>query len=379
MFADAYADSYSGLTEENKIVYESRNLKVIKSWTYNEHTDILYHIFKPSFTWTTHSNGEFRYNSGTPLLQAIQVALAPIILDLDDENPLVHHTTYNFPKSQQIAYATANNRPIIGGFTGLEVDMDWALHQLNFWKYHMIREEECTLFAAFQGLADGEQPTFHTSQLTDQTAPAIGKHWKGAYAFVTHEDIVDVRDGNNEDPNIQDEFNSDEVLGDLQDLTLALNEEGETTWNPEFERHLSSLKQPAPMARTRAQQRSSPPASFFCQQRSFRFGGSGEDAEEGFHADGWFNQLPPQSGIPGWQRMTMMKYYTSDEFDAIDYNSLWAYEGLVLPGGKIIVGRWWSPTTRLRDGEIYSGPFILWCVDAAHVGEIEKGEDGGIS
>lgn len=25
--------------------------------------------------------------------------------------------------------------------------------------------------------------------------------------------------------------------------------------------------------------------------------------------------------------------------------SLWAYEGIVLPGGNVIVGRWWSPVS----------------------------------
>ena len=27
---------------------------------------------------------------------------------------------------------------------------------------------------------------------------------------------------------------------------------------------------------------------------------------------------------------------------AVD-NAIWAYEGIVLPGGKIMVGRWWNP------------------------------------
>lgn len=43
----------------------------------------------------------------------------------------------------------------------------------------------------------------------------------------------------------------------------------------------------------------------------------------------------------------MMKYYVEDEdfaspLAAID-DSLWAYEGVVLPGGMIVLGRWWHP------------------------------------
>ena len=43
--------------------------------------------------------------------------------------------------------------------------------------------------------------------------------------------------------------------------------------------------------------------------------------------------------------MTMMKYFDDDtDPTGIDLNALWAYEGVVLPGGQIAVGRWWSPS-----------------------------------
>lgn len=48
---------------------------------------------------------------------------------------------------------------------------------------------------------------------------------------------------------------------------------------------------------------------------------------------------------------------------------LWAYEGVVLPGGEVVVGRWWHPRevdadADADDGAIeYSGPFMFWCVD----------------
>jgi hypothetical protein len=40
--------------------------------------------------------------------------------------------------------------------------------------------------------------------------------------------------------------------------------------------------------------------------------------------------------------MTMMKYYVDDDGE-IDMEALWAYEGVVLPGNRIVLGRWWSP------------------------------------
>lgn len=39
----------------------------------------------------------------------------------------------------------------------------------------------------------------------------------------------------------------------------------------------------------------------------------------------------------------------------------WAYEGVVLPGGKIVLGRWWSPLDEAGERE-WMGPFIFWNV-----------------
>lgn len=60
--------------------------------------------------------------------------------------------------------------------------------------------------------------------------------------------------------------------------------------------------------------------------------------------------------------MTMMKYFLLDDDVTINYGGLYAYEGVVLPGGQIIVGRWWCPYTGQGE-DTYSGPFIMWCVD----------------
>lgn len=78
--------------------------------------------------------------------------------------------------------------------------------------------------------------------------------------------------------------------------------------------------------------------------------------------------------------MTMMKYYM-DRNGAMDMASLWAYEGIVLPGGMIIIGRWWHPVPGepqdvsvyhdhccihvLTIDQEYTGPFILWNVDSS--------------
>ena len=60
----------------------------------------------------------------------------------------------------------------------------------------------------------------------------------------------------------------------------------------------------------------------------------------------------------------MMKYYNNDD-GSRDESMLWCYEGVVLPGGMMIVGRWWSPHTV----NVLTGPFLFWRVDAPPVVE----------
>lgn len=144
-----------------------------------------------------------------------------------------------------------------------------------------------------------------------------------------------------------------------------------------------------------------------------QFSGTGTDCSA-YNFNGILHPLLPQQGIPGWQRLSMMKYTApqpttpsqttssspsspqstmppssspstaspastssslpslsqgtqnvtfgppEDEPDLHVDGETWAYEGIVLPGGAIILGRWWSP---LDDEDRRStGPFIFWNV-----------------
>lgn len=120
---------------------------------------------------------------------------------------------------------------------------------------------------------------------------------------------------------------------------------------------------------------------------SFRFKGEGDDDPDHFYASGWLNPLPPQPAncdIPGWHRITFMKHFFDDD-DQLG-EELWAYEGVVLPGGQIILGRWWWVTEPPKEdvssiskpnyilyvtdnAKAYSGPFIFWNVDSYHFNE----------
>ncbi len=124
----------------------------------------------------------------------------------------------------------------------------------------------------------------------------------------------------------------------MQSLQLDFVPQRQQKWPALFESHLNSLREAHdvdPLLKTQGRSKIKKHSD-----SNLQFIGTGMDLEDDFHALGWLNALPDQCGIPGWQRITFMKHFAED-LDDVDSDNLWAYEGVVLPGGRIIVGRWW--------------------------------------
>jgi hypothetical protein len=51
-----------------------------------------------------------------------------------------------------------------------------------------------------------------------------------------------------------------------------------------------------------------------------------------------------------------MKHFEEDLDDdaALREDNLWAYEGVVVPGGRLILGRWWSANDEVPDFNVSS-------------------------
>ena len=54
-----------------------------------------------------------------------------------------------------------------------------------------------------------------------------------------------------------------------------------------------------------------------------------------------------------------------------------AFEGVIIPGGQMMVGRWWSPDTLLLESQIPAGPFIYWNIERS-VPEGLRGPETGV-
>ena len=214
----------------------------------------------------------------------------------------------------------------------------------------------------------------------------------------------------------------------FQTLNLNFDPENCTPWPAVFDEHLNAFPSPAllrklgryatkdehrpasgypsPPPTPAKKRRVDTPQKPQAQDDYLEFYGTGVDADP-YVCSGILHALPPQHGIPGWQRITLMKVFglespsapssppngsfptssssnsnsssSSSSSSSSNYGpsaqsngvsiipavvdgSCWAYEGVVLPGGMIMLGRWWSPTDDPVD-MLGTGPFIFWNVD----------------
>ncbi|KAF2761678.1 hypothetical protein EJ05DRAFT_181587 [Pseudovirgaria hyperparasitica] len=293
----------------------------------------------------------------SPLLEVLQLVLSHLSLNFQMDAPEVHC----FEASQKMTYASVEAEPIFKASGA--VNYTWLRHTVNFFKYHFTQcaDRNSLLPHFLADLNEDELPSAWTDKLVDEVV-ALDRFWKGTYAY---QDMSDLREMRASDDGLQGQSDghlADEDMKDpIQTLALDFAQAGDRDlfWPIAFEDHLNAAFQTKRQKSRRAQLRSNGSRSV-PSINGLYFQGRGTDDEE-FLSAGWLNQLPTQQGIPGWKRMTMMKYYRCEDTGAVDVDALWAYEGIVLPGNKIILGRWWAPGSDL-DGQSYSGPFILWNV-----------------
>jgi hypothetical protein len=142
-----------------------------------------------------------------PVLLVIQLILTHLALTASPTSRIAK--AWGFSDSQTLAYTPNSIRPIFKAPNCQEVDLEWTLHVANFFKNHLLNQHELT-YLRYDDLAESERPHSWTKPLS--TAPLkLGKHWKGSYAYVDHDEIVLIRDGQNEDYPIPDHMSGDDT------------------------------------------------------------------------------------------------------------------------------------------------------------------------
>ncbi|KAJ8109151.1 hypothetical protein OPT61_g7670 [Boeremia exigua] len=303
-------------------------------------------------------NGQKEIN---PVLAAVKIMCSSLLFEHDD---LKHHV-FAIEQLQRATYAATNKAPIYEGLKFTEVNMEWIMKCLDFFRYHMMNKETMTLSDAMEDLSALQKPTAWQQSLKNGAVP-LSRHWKGTYSFLDPNEQRKLRalpDDDDSDVYFSDK-NIDE--GKIQSLELNFVPGRQQKWPKLFESRLNSLREAhEPDSQLKTQGRSRLKAS---SDTNLQFTGTGMDLDDDFHAIGWLNALPDQCGIPGWQRITFMKHFAED-LDDVDDDNLWAYEGVVLPGGRIIVGRWWFASETVDFDRDYNGPFILWAAEPDELDE----------
>ncbi|OBT79980.1 hypothetical protein VF21_01140 [Pseudogymnoascus sp. 05NY08] len=260
-----------------------------------------------------------------------------------------------FLASQEFVYKCFKEAPLFLGRNKNEINIMWLLHAANFFKFHFkMPDGEGILAHMYQQLEKGEWPMPWAGKLKSGTQK-LGPYWKGAFTFLQEEDIRNFRTGDHIEAIVDETTDGN---NGFQDLTLFsdLRSTPQLACPPEMEAWLKASPKGEYKDEASGEKVMPKVEDFFGLGRS----------DVDYHLHGRMHGLPPQEGIPGFQRVSMLKYLPCvNGMYGTGRTSFWAYEGCVLPGNQIMLGRWWCPTGVMDRGYTYCGPFIFWRVSGS--------------
>lgn len=141
----------------------------------------------------------------SPVLLTLQLVLTHLALTASTTSNIAK--AWGFSDSQTLVYTHNSIRPIFKGPNSQEIDIEWTLHVANFFKNHLLNQHELT-HVLYDDLTASERPQCWNKPVS--TSPLkLGKHWKGSYAYVDHDELVLIREGHNENYPIPDHMSGD--------------------------------------------------------------------------------------------------------------------------------------------------------------------------
>jgi hypothetical protein len=115
----------------------------------------------------------------SPLLAAIKLICSQFLFALSRAK----HNIFALEESQYAVYMPTKRAPIYLDPTLTDVNMEWTLHCLNFFRHHMMNEDAQTLFDKIDELGAAQKPSAWREPLR-QGARALSCNWKGTYSFL---------------------------------------------------------------------------------------------------------------------------------------------------------------------------------------------------
>ncbi|WEW55567.1 hypothetical protein PRK78_000998 [Emydomyces testavorans] len=248
-----------------------------------------------------------------------------------------------------IAYGVGQN---IGKslLKGENLDLEQFLHIRNFWKRHLTSREEYTFHSSYKCISPGSRPK--PWDVNFERRLDVMSNWTGYYScihpYVGMDDLI-------ERQSCADfATHWDKIPQVYLHLTCASID---SRWPKVFEGVFPYLASVTP-------------------ENRLWFSGSqwidGDDYD--YWVTGFLEYLPErQGGFPDFQRICFVIFDFSeageDEVRGVPFSEKWdltewghyfewaiGYEGLLLPAGRIMMGRWRDLLSEEWDG----GPFIFW-------------------
>lgn len=117
-------------------------------------------------------------------LKLIQLILAHKMFELVGKagNPL--YDTHHFSSSQMVVYAATTGdyaQPVFHDPGKQQVNINFALHCVNFFKYHLTDRVEQTGWPEYSALPEKERPAAWQPQPEDEVGK-LGNRWIGTYS-----------------------------------------------------------------------------------------------------------------------------------------------------------------------------------------------------
>lgn len=233
---------------------ESKNIQVIEAFA--KSSDILKHVCL-----------NINMDGQNPLLAVIQLMLSHLRF-----HPELHGPALGWEDTQQSMYSTVAKEPIFKGKRKVEINLPWVsfniwdalerwtdiecwqvLRAVNFFKHHFASDENPEIYDCYSDLAAFQKIKAWRKPLRGGVH-TLGKHWKGAYAYLEQEELPAFReivarsaeDDYDETGIYLDKFHGeDDEDGTFQSLALDFAPRAATRWPMIFEQTLKSLSHPS--------------------------------------------------------------------------------------------------------------------------------------
>jgi hypothetical protein len=133
-----------------------------------------------------------------PALAAVKLMCSHFLFELEGAK----HNVFGVEESQRIVYMPTNRAPIYIGPSQTNINMEWILHCMHFFRHHMMNDDVALLCRAINDLPPRQKPSAWQEPLR-RGSYALGNHWKGTYAFLDAEEVTKLRKLSPDDVGVQ--------------------------------------------------------------------------------------------------------------------------------------------------------------------------------